>query len=98
MGYGTGALFGDAHDERDVEFAKKYNIPLKTTVVTGDKEKDKKILNLEECFTGYGTLVDSGPFTGLSSKEAIIKVIERLVANKRGEKSTTFHPPVCLIS
>ena len=98
MGYGTGALFGDAHDERDVEFAKKYNIPLKTTVVTGDKEKDKKILNLEECFTGYGTLVDSGPFTGLSSKEAIIKVIEWLVAKKRGSKRTTYHLRDWLIS
>ena len=34
MGYGTGALFGDAHDQRDVEFAKTHKIPLKPTIVT----------------------------------------------------------------
>ena len=98
MGYGTGALFGDAHDERDVEFAKKYKIPLKVTVITGDKEKDKKILNLEECFTGYGTLVDSGPFTGLTSKEAIPKVMEWLTKKEQGGKKVTYHLRDWLIS
>ncbi len=41
-GYGTGAVFADAHDERDVEFARKYGIPLKTSIepVTGTPQKD----------------------------------------------------------
>jgi len=98
MGYGTGALFGDAHDERDVEFAKKYNISLKPTVITGDKEKDKKILSLQECFTGYGTLVDSGPFTGLTSKEAIPKVTEQLIKKRQGGRKVTYHLRDWLIS
>ncbi|MCH7828835.1 leucine--tRNA ligase [Patescibacteria group bacterium] len=98
MGYGTGALFGDAHDERDVEFARKYNIPLKPTVITGDKEKDRKILSLEECFTGYGTLVDSGPFTGLTSKEAIAKVMEWLIRKGQGGRKVTYHLRDWLIS
>ena len=98
MGYGTGALFGDAHDERDVEFARKYNIPLKPTVITGDKKKDRKILNLEECFTGYGILVDSGPFTGLTSKEAIPKVVEQLAKRGQGGRKVTYHLRDWLIS
>ncbi len=98
MGYGTGALFGDAHDKRDTEFAKKYKIPLKPTVITGNKEKDKRILNLEECFTGYGTLVDSGEFTGLSSTEAIQKVTEWLEKNGKGGRKITYHLRDWLIS
>lgn len=98
MGYGTGALFGDAHDERDVEFAKKYNILLKPTVITGDEKKDKKILNLEECFTGYGTLVNSGLFTGLTSKQAMAKVVEWLVHKGRGGQKITYHLRDWLIS
>jgi len=98
MDYGTGALFGDAHDERDVEFARKYNIPLKATVITGDKEKDKKIVSLEECFTGYGTLVDSGPFTGLTSKEAVVKVTEWLAEKGQGGRQITYRLRDWLIS
>ena len=98
IGYGTGALFGDAHDERDVEFARKYSIPLKPTIITGDKEKDEKILKLKECFIGYGTLVNSGSFTGLSSKEAIIKVREWLIKKGRGGGKVTYHLRDWLIS
>ena len=98
MGYGTGALFGDAHDERDVEFARKYSILLKPTIITGDKEKDEKILNLQECFTGYGVLVNSGSFTGLSSREAIVKVTEWLAEKGRGGRKITYHLRDWLIS
>ncbi len=96
--YGTGALFGDAHDERDVEFAKKYKIPLKPTVITGDKDKDRRIKNLEECFTGYGTLINSGPFSGLTSKEAIKEVTEWLIKHDSGAFETTYHLRDWLIS
>ena len=98
MGYGTGALFGDAHDQRDVEFAKTHKIPLKPTIVTGDKERDRKILSLEECFTGYGTLINSGPFSGLTSKEAIKKVTEWLVKERKGARKITYHLRDWLIS
>ncbi len=91
MNYGTGALFGDAHDERDVAFAKKYGIPLKPTLKTGDKKKDKRIVDLEECFTGYGILFDSGEFSGLSSEEAIVKITEWLEKKKLGKKQNAYH-------
>ncbi|OHA64547.1 MAG: leucine--tRNA ligase [Candidatus Wildermuthbacteria bacterium RIFCSPHIGHO2_01_FULL_49_22b] len=98
MGYGTGALFGDAHDERDVEFARKYTIPLKATVITGDKKQDQKILSLEQCFTEYGILVDSGPFTGMTSREAMKKVTEWLTEKGLGESKVTYHLRDWLIS
>ena len=91
MGYGTGALFGDAHDERDVAFAKKYNMPLKPTIKTGDSPKDKRIKNLEECFTGYGILFDSGQFSGLTSKEAIAKVTLWLEKKRAGGRQNAYH-------
>ena len=98
MGYGTGALFGDAHDERDVKFAKKYKIPLKVTVITGDKEKDERIKNFEECFTGYGILIDSGEFSGLTSEDAKKKITAWLKDHNYGGTEITYHLRDWLIS
>lgn len=98
MEFGTGALFGDAHDERDVVFAKRYGIPLKPTLVTGDKKKDARIMRLEECFTGDGKLVDSGEFSGLSSKEAREKIAEWLSKKGKGSRTITYHLRDWLIS
>ncbi|MBI2326754.1 leucine--tRNA ligase [Candidatus Curtissbacteria bacterium] len=91
MGYGTGALFGDAHDERDVEFAKKYKIPLKPTLVTGKKDRDKLILNLEEVFTGEGILVDSGEFSGMTSAIAKKAIVKKLEEEKTGQAQIQYH-------
>ncbi len=73
LSYGTGAVFADAHDKRDFDFAKKYNIPLKTTLrpYNGD---DSKIKNLEICFEGRGILYNSGEYSGLTSDKAIPKI------------------------
>lgn len=83
--YGTGAVFADAHDERDFEFAKKFNIPLKTTLKPLDVDDDAKIRNLELCFAGKGILYDSGEFSGLTSDEAIPKITAKF-----GIKKTTY--------
>lgn len=98
MEFGTGALFGDAHDERDVVFAKKYGIPLKVTLITGDKERDARILSFKECFTGDGILIESGEFSGLSSKEAREKVAQWLTERGQGGKTITYHLRDWLIS
>ncbi len=98
MGYGTGALFGDAHDDRDVAFANKYKIPLKITVVTGDKKLDANILSFKEVFTGYGKLIDSGEFTGMSSQEAMTAVVSFLEKNKYGKAESNYHLRDWLIS
>lgn len=66
-GYGTGAIMAvPAHDERDGEFAKKYNIPFKKVIESGDD------------MTADGILVDSADYTGMSSQEARIKITEKV--------------------
>lgn len=84
VSYGTGAIFADAHDKRDFDFAKKYNIPLKTTIkpYSGD---DLKIRSLEVCFEGKGILYNSGEFSGLTSEKAIPKM-----ARKYGKAVTKY--------
>ncbi len=78
--YGTGAVFADAHDQRDFDLAKKYNIPLKVSLKPESisPEQWQKISGLEECFTGEGVLVNSMQFDGLTSAEARPKIIDWL--------------------
>ncbi len=74
--YGTGAVMAvPAHDERDWDFAKKYNLPI-IRVITGEGD------DVEKCYPQYGTLINSGECTGLTSEEAKKKVTE--IAEKGG--------------
>ena len=67
--YGTGAVMGvPGHDERDFEFARKYNLPV-TIVVQKDGEP-LDAATMTEAHAGEGTLVNSGPFTGMAWQEA----------------------------
>ncbi len=75
-GYGTGAIMAvPAHDERDNEFAKKYDISIKP-VVTGDNGTEN------ELFTGEGVLIESGEYSGQSSNQARENIISDL--SKKG--------------
>jgi len=79
--YGGGAVMAvPAHDERDFEFASEYNLPIKR-LIEGGKELP---------FTEDGVLVDSGEFTGLSSKEAREKIIEFFEKNGLGKAKINF--------
>ncbi len=75
--YGSGAVMAvPAHDERDFEFAKKFNLPIKRVIKPFDGE-----INENEAYTGEGVLINSGEFTGMKNteaKEAIIKKMEKL--------------------
>lgn len=74
--YGTGAVMAvPAHDERDFEFAKKYDLAIKQVI---KKEKDTD--NLEDCYTENGYLINSGEFTNLDSVKA------REEMTKKGEE------------
>ena len=74
--YGTGAVMAvPAHDERDWDFAKKYNLPV-IRVITGEGDDPEK------CYPQYGTLINSGECNGLTSEEAKKKVTE--IAEKGG--------------
>ena len=74
--YGTGAVMAvPAHDERDWDFAKKYNLPI-IRVITGEGD------DIEKCYPLYGTLVNSGECTGLASEEAKKKITQ--MAQEKG--------------
>ncbi len=85
--YGTGAVFGDIHDERDFEFVQKFKIPARVTVIPEDKAEAEKVKAQEYPYTGEGILIDSGEFTGLRSEDAREKIVTWLakkgVANEK---------------
>lgn len=84
MEYGTGAVMAvPAHDQRDFEFAKKYNLPIKVVIQGGGE-------GITEAYEGEGTLVDSGPFTGLPSEKAKKEIIRHLDQKKLGKEKVTY--------
>jgi leucyl-tRNA synthetase len=89
MDYGLGAVFGcPAHDQRDFDFAKKYNLQI-TPVVKPEKDQEFKINNL--AYTGEGYLYNSKFLDGLKvPNESIIKTIEFLEKNNLGKKKTNY--------
>ncbi|MDC1139435.1 leucine--tRNA ligase [Candidatus Pelagibacter sp.] len=89
MDYGLGAVFGcPAHDQRDMDFAKKYSLKI-TPVVKPDKDKEFEINN--EAYTGEGYLYNSKFLDGLKVPgESIIKTIEFLEKNNLGKKKINF--------
>jgi leucyl-tRNA synthetase len=89
MDYGLGAVFGcPAHDQRDLDFAKKYNLKI-TPVVKPEKDKDFEINN--EAYTGEGYLYNSQFLDGLKAPtESIITTIEFLEKNNLGKKKTNY--------
>lgn len=89
--YGTGAVMAvPAHDERDYEFAKKYNLPIKQ-VIEGEKEKALP-------YTGEGRLINSGKFNGMDSQEAREKITQALEKEEKGEKTENFRLKDWLVS
>ena len=85
MDYGTGAVFGcPAHDQRDFDFAKKYNLKI-TKVVSDGNGKE-----LSKAYTGDGKMINSEFLNGLSVLEAKEKVINAIEKGKIGIKETLF--------
>ena len=88
MDYGTGALFGvPAHDVRDFEFAKKYQLPVKRVVIPQGGDKAGPVVEPE---TGYGVTVNSDFLDGLSSDEAKMEVIRRAEQAGWGKGTTQY--------
>ncbi len=90
MDYGFGAVFGcPAHDQRDLDFALKYNLPVKTVVRPLDK--DEKFQVKKEAYTGSGEIINSDFLNGFKvPEESIIKTIEILEERKLGNKKINF--------
>lgn len=95
--YGTGAIMAvPAHDQRDYEFAVKYNLPIR--VVINSSENTSTEETLKEAYTGEGKLVNSGDFTGMENKEAIEKISSWLEINNIGKPVTQYKLRDWLIS
>ena len=86
MGYGTGAVFGQpAHDQRDFDFATKYDLPIIPVIKPADGE-----LPDGEAYVGEGTLYNSGFLNGLPKDEAIAAAIAKIEEMGLGQGTTQY--------
>jgi leucyl-tRNA synthetase len=87
--YGTGAIMAvPAHDERDFEFAQRFDLPVKTVVVPRERDVEPGA-----AFVGHSddeVLVESAQFSGMSSPEAKRAIVEWLESRERGRPATSF--------
>ena len=94
--YGTGCVMAvPGHDERDFVFAKKFNLPIRKVILEKGKEEAEE---LEEAFTGIGTMVNSDQFNGLDSDECIEKISEYVKEQNIGSKTINYRLRDWLIS
>ncbi|MEV4467989.1 leucine--tRNA ligase [Nonomuraea sp. NPDC049504] len=85
--YGHGAIMAvPAHDQRDLDFARKFDLPVKVVVHTGLADPGET----GEATPGEGTLVNSGPLDGLTKAEGIRKIIEVLESEGRGTGAVNY--------
>ncbi|MGG7097429.1 leucine--tRNA ligase [Clostridium sardiniense] len=91
--YGTGAVMAvPAHDERDFAFATKFNLPINRVIAA----KDGSETELPYC--EHGVLVNSGEFDGLTTKEAKIKIVEKLAETNEGSQKVNYRLRDWLVS
>ncbi|MDO4781027.1 MAG: leucine--tRNA ligase [Candidatus Saccharibacteria bacterium] len=92
-GYGTGAVMAvPAHDERDLAFAEKFDLPVVRVIDTPETSGDTG------CYTGEGELVNSGRFDGMRSEEARENIVAWLEQQGTGRAQTTYKMRDWLIS
>ena len=106
MEYGTGAIMAvPAHDERDLEFCRKYRLPVRVVVEPKEVESSKSKVEgakklagaarsgqeiVDEAFTDYGVSVNSGPYSGMESETAIAKMTAFAEQKGFGRAETIF--------
>ena len=90
MDYGFGAVFGcPGHDQRDLDFAIKYNLPIKTVVKPNDENDSFSVKN--EAYTGSGVIINSKFLNGLKvPDQSIIEAIKIIEEKKIGKKTINF--------
>src|SRR5690606_11746283 len=90
MEYGTGAIFGcPAHDQRDLDFARKYGLPVTPVVVPTDADPAAFTVE-DEAYDGPGRLANSGFLDGMTVEDGKKAVIERAESEGWGEGTTTY--------
>ena len=97
MDYGTGAIMAvPAHDTRDFEFAKKYDIDIIPVIDPGPGDID--LNDLKEAFVTEGTMINSEKFNGMKSSEGITAITAYLEENQTGTEAVNFRLRDWLIS
>ena len=87
--YGTGAIMSvPTHDQRDFDFAKKYNIPMRVVISPQDSKLDPDTMT--EAYEEEGILVNSGPFNGKGNINALDDIADYLASNNLGYKTTNY--------
>ncbi|MDC1243719.1 leucine--tRNA ligase, partial [Amylibacter sp.] len=90
MGYGTGAIFGcPAHDQRDLDFARKYDLIVTPVVCPSDQNPDIFTIK-DEAYTGTGNLINSRFLDGMTIEEGKSEVIKRISEMKMGQSKTNY--------
>jgi leucyl-tRNA synthetase len=93
--YGTGAVMAvPAHDERDLEFARKFELPVRTVIAPPDWTGEE----LTEPYTGSGTMVNSGEFSGLPNEQGYEAICTLLEEKGWGKRSVLYRLRDWLIS
>ncbi len=86
MDYGSGAVMAvPAHDERDFDFAKKYNLEINAVIKPFEGEADS-----DKAYTEVGELFNSGEFDGMNSKKSQYNIIKHFEENNIGKKTTNY--------
>ena len=97
MGYGTGAVMAvPTHDQRDFEFARKYDLPMQVVIQPEGEKLDPATMT--EAWEGPGTMVNSGEFDGLDNVSGKDKVSEALVEQGKGQRSVNYRIRDWLVS
>jgi len=87
--YGTGAIMAvPTHDQRDFEFAKKYDLPLKIVIKPEDSEITEE--GMAEAFVDDGILVNSGRFNGMKNRDALDNIADYLESKGMGHKTINY--------
>jgi leucyl-tRNA synthetase len=98
MGYGTGAIFGcPAHDQRDLDFARKYGRPVVPVVLPPGQDPATFTIS-DEAYLGDGTIINSQFLDGLTIEEAKEKVASIMEAQRTGARKVNFRLRDWLIS
>lgn len=93
-GYGTGAIMAvPAHDERDYEFAEKFDLPIVKVIEKPEESDDDS-----KCYHGEGKMINSAQFDGIDSSDARDGIIDWLETQKIGQKKVTYRMRDWLIS
>ncbi|MBT3270478.1 leucine--tRNA ligase [Candidatus Poribacteria bacterium] len=97
MDYGTGAVMAvPAHDQRDFEFARKYDLPVRVVIQPADAPLDSSTMT--QAYVDDGVQVNSGPFDGQPNRDAIANITDHLAANDIGEGTVNYRLRDWLVS